>query len=166
MESSQVIATKGNDARKSVIYAKTEIWLDGTYFRLSSLTWNWFDSTDTFPLHKITVIFADKDLHVQNMVWASLLFVWKIAKRWHWCRFFGGESHLKKNKLPNFSHLIFFGNSSVVLQTEKTLQACASRHIYWSCTKVSSKLKSAWGGYPTLFLHYKIENKNSGVEAF
>ncbi len=23
---------------------------------------------------------------------------------------FGGESHLKKNKLPNFSHLIFFGN--------------------------------------------------------
>ncbi len=33
--------------------------MDGTYFRLSSLTRNWFDSTDTFPLHKITVRFAD-----------------------------------------------------------------------------------------------------------
>lgn len=55
---------------------------------------------------------------------------------------FGRESHLKKDKLPNFSHLMFFGQQvCLLLQTEKSLQAWVCRHIYWSCTKESSKIE-------------------------
>lgn len=78
---------------------------------------------------------------------------------------FGRESHLKTEKLPNFSHLMFFGFVYFCRQKSH----CRHESVDTFTDPVQKrpvKLKSVWGGSRTLFLHHQIENKNTSVEAF